>query len=90
MASRAVVIDLELMQGRENETVVNELIVASAAEMFRFKSPYKIDHGSSENGLNWVDGHIEYKELQRYSLRPWPVSHTSTPTAFQNAHSSPE
>jgi len=21
------------------------------------------DHGSTENGLNWVDGHIEYKEL---------------------------
>jgi len=21
------------------------------------------DHGSSENGLNWVDGHIEYREL---------------------------
>ena len=37
---------------------------ASAAETFRFKSPYKMaDHGSSENGLNWAYGHIEYKEL---------------------------
>jgi hypothetical protein len=22
------------------------------------------DHGSSENGIHWADGHIEYKELQ--------------------------
>jgi hypothetical protein len=21
------------------------------------------DHGSSENGINWVDGHTEYKDL---------------------------
>ena len=38
---------------------------ATAAETFRFKSPYKLaDHGLSENGLNWPDGHIEYKELR--------------------------
>jgi len=37
---------------------------AAAAETFRFKSPYKMAyHGSSENGLNWTDGHTEYKEL---------------------------
>jgi len=66
MAGREVVIDFEFLRGRQNETVVKELSVASgsAAEMFRFKSPYKMaDHGSSENGLNWADGHIEYKEL---------------------------
>jgi hypothetical protein len=21
------------------------------------------EHGSSENGINWADGHIEYKDL---------------------------
>ena len=37
---------------------------AAESETFRFKSPYKVaDHGSTENGLNWTDGHIEYKEL---------------------------
>jgi len=63
---REVVIDYEFLRGRQNETVVKELSVASAnaAETFLFKSPYKMaDHGSSENGLNWADGHIEYKEL---------------------------
>jgi len=54
------------LRGRQNETAVKELSVASVAanETFRFKSPYKMaDHGSSKNGLNWADGHIEYKEL---------------------------
>ena len=37
---------------------------ANASETFRFKSPYKmIDHVSSENGINWAGGHIEYKDL---------------------------
>jgi hypothetical protein len=52
---REVVIDYEFLRGRQNETVVKELCVASAAaaETFRFKSSYKMaDHGSSENGLN--------------------------------------
>ena len=37
-------IDFEFLQGRQNETVVKELSVASAnaAETFRFKSPYKM------------------------------------------------
>ena len=59
-------IDYEFFRGRQNEIVVKELCVASAAasETFCFKSPYKMaDHGSSENGLNWSDKHIEYKEL---------------------------
>ena len=59
-------IDFEFLRERQNEMVVKELSVASAnaTETFRFKSPYRMaDHGSSENGLNWVDGHIEYKEL---------------------------
>ena len=84
---REVVIDYEFLRGRQNETVVKELCVASApaSETFRFKGPYKMaDHGSSINGLKWADRHIEYKELHRSSLRPWPVSHTSTPTASLN------
>jgi len=63
---REVVIDFEFFRGRQNETVVKKLSVPSdnAAETFRFKSRYKMaDHGSSENGLKWADGHIEYKEL---------------------------
>ena len=59
-------IDYEFLRGQQNETVVKELSVASAdaAETFRVKSPYKMaDHGSSENGLNWADEQIEYKEF---------------------------
>ena len=59
-------IDYEFLRGRQDETVVKELRVASAAasETFRFKSPYKMaDHGSTENGLNSSDGHTEYKKL---------------------------
>ena len=65
-SSREAVIDYEFLRGRQNETVVKELCVASAraSETFRFKPPYKMaDHGSTENGINWIDGHIEYREL---------------------------
>ena len=61
---RDVVIDYEFLRGHQNETVVKELCVASAAaaETSRFKRPYKMaDYGSLLNGLNWADGHIEYK-----------------------------
>jgi hypothetical protein len=59
------VIDFEFLRGRQ-ETVVKELWVASAtaSESIWFKSPYKMKHGSSENGINWVDGHIKYRELK--------------------------
>ena len=65
-SSREAVIDYEFLRGRQNETVVKELCVASAnaSETFRFKPPYKMaDHGSTESGINWIDGHIEYREL---------------------------
>ena len=65
-ASREAVIDFKFLRGRQNETFVNELCIASLtiSETFRFKSPYKVsDHGSSENGINWADEHIEYKDL---------------------------
>jgi len=64
--SREAVIDYEFLRGRQKETVVKELCVASAiaSETFRFKPPYKMaDHGSIENGINWADVHIEHKEL---------------------------
>ena len=79
-------IDFEFLRGRQNETVIRKLSLArdNAAETFRFKSPYKMaDHGSSENGLNWADGHTEYKELHTVLMRPWPVSYTSTPTTLK-------
>jgi stalled ribosome alternative rescue factor ArfA len=65
-ASREAVIDLGFLRGRQKETVVKELCVASAtaSDTFRFRSPNKMaGHGSSENGINWAEGHIEYKEL---------------------------
>jgi len=65
-SSREAVNDYKFLKGRHNETVVKELCVASASasETFRFKLPYKMaDHGSKENGINWIDGHVEYREL---------------------------
>jgi len=66
VGSRGAVIDYEFLRARQNEKVVMEFCVAIAiaSEMFRFKPPYKMaDHGSIENGINWMDCHIEYKEL---------------------------
>jgi len=63
---REAVIDYEFLRWRQNETVVKELCVASAAapESFRFKSPYKMaDHSSIGNGIHWNEGLIEYREL---------------------------
>jgi len=48
--------------------IVMERCVDSAvsSERFHFKPPYKMaDHGSIENGTNWIDGHIEYRELHK-------------------------
>ena len=40
---------------------------AAASEMFSFKSPYKMaGHNSSDNRLNWDEGHDEYKELHTF------------------------
>jgi len=52
---RDTVIDYEFLRGRQNETVVKEPCMASAAayETFRFKSPCKMAyHGSMVNGMN--------------------------------------
>jgi len=65
---REVLINYEILRGRQNETVVKDLCVASAAvsETIRFKSPFKMaEHGSSGNGLNWTDECIEYKKLHK-------------------------
>ena len=54
-SGREAVIDYELLRERQNETVVKEICVASAAasETFRFKPPYKMAyHGSTENGIH--------------------------------------
>ena len=65
-ASREALIDYYFLRGRQNETVVKELCVASATarDTFRLKIPYEMaGHGSWENGINWNYGHIEYKDL---------------------------
>jgi len=37
---------------------------AAAPETLRFHPPYKMsDHGPIENGINWIDGHIDFREL---------------------------
>jgi len=59
-------LDFEFLRGLQNETVVKELSVTSAAasETFCINSPNKMaNHGSLENCLNWSDIHIECKEL---------------------------
>jgi len=64
--SMVAVIEIKFLPGCHNETVVKELCVvrATASETFGFMYPYKMaDHGSSENGIHWAYGHIEYKEL---------------------------
>ena len=60
------VIDYQFLWGRQNETVVKELCVSSAAasKNVPFQAPYKMaDHCSTKNGIKWIDGHIEYREL---------------------------
>jgi len=85
-----VVIDYEFFRGRKFETVVNEPAWPAAWRPRRsVSSPYKMAyHGSTENGINWNDGHIDYKGLHTVLKRPWSVSHNSTPTASHNARSS--
>ena len=40
------------------------MVSAALSETFRFKPPYKMaDHGSAENGINSIDGHIDYRKL---------------------------
>jgi len=66
VGSREAVIDYDFLRGRQNETVVKEICVASAiaSETFRFKPTYKMaDHGSIEKGINRADSHKEYMEL---------------------------
>jgi len=66
MSITVALIDYEFLRGRQNETFVKEICVATAiaSETFRFKPPYKMaDHWSIESGINWMDGHIDYKEL---------------------------
>ena len=79
------------MLGRQNETVVKVLCMASATarETFRFKSPYKMaEHGSSENGIHWADGHIEYKEFHSVATEAVAGFLTGTPTTSLKSRSS--
>ena len=61
-----VVIDFEILNGRQIEILVKELYVATkiVTDSFRFKIPYSMkSHGSEENGLKWEDGHIAYHDF---------------------------
>ena len=41
--------------------------MASAAAPETFEAPYKMaDHGSTEKGINWIDGLIEYRKLHTF------------------------
>ena len=61
-----VVIDYEILSGQSKEPIVKELAVATkdVVQTFHFAPPYAMHaHGSDENGLNWADGNVPYKEL---------------------------
>jgi len=63
---RVAVIFHTFLLGWQNETFDKELCVNSAAasQMFLFQAPYKIaEHGREDNGINWIDVHIECSEL---------------------------
>jgi len=62
----ATVIEIEFLQGN-NEQVIKELaIVADGAHMhYLFRSPYHMEsHGSKQSELNWDDGFIHYSQVQ--------------------------
>ena len=62
-----VVIDYEFLRGNQDEVIVKELSLAAKniIHTFHFQSPYGMTpHGSDENGLNWDDGHIPYRQLE--------------------------
>ena len=62
---------------------------AAASETFRFKIPYKTeDDGSTENDLNWANGHIEYKELHMVLTEAVTCFAHLYALASLNAHSS--
>lgn len=62
-----VVIHYEFLKGSQGEIIIKELSIAAinVIDTLHFQSPYgMIPHGSAENGLNWDDGHIPYKQLE--------------------------
>jgi len=65
-ADMVVVIDFELLRGRQKDIVVKELSVAvkRMVNSFRFRSPYsKTSYGSDGNGLNLENGHVAYHDV---------------------------
>jgi hypothetical protein len=61
-----VVVDYVSLKGHHNEVVIKELAIVGAGviQTYHFKSPYFMaNHGSTENGMNWEDGHIPYTQL---------------------------
>jgi len=83
------VIDYEFLRGNQDEVIVKELSLAAknVIHTFNFQSPYGMTpHGSDENGLNWDDGHIPYRQLETVLSESVEDSHISTVMAFQNAN----
>jgi len=60
LSKMAAVIEIEFLQGNNEQVIKEAAIVADGAQMhYLFRPPYHMDpHGSKESGLNWDDGFI--------------------------------
>ena len=64
---------------------------AIASETFHFKPHYKMaSQCLVENGINWADGHIEYKELHTVLIKAVAGFAHIYALASPNARSSPD
>ena len=62
-----VLIDYEFLKWSQDEAIVKEVAISAKNVMctLHFKSPYSMQpHGSTENGINWDDGQINYSQLE--------------------------
>ena len=60
-----VVVDYKFLTGTQNETIFKEEFIATENDLgtFHFQSPNSMrPHGVKEDGLNWDDGHIPYRQ----------------------------
>ena len=65
-----VVIDYEFLRGNQDEVIVKELSLTAknVIHTLHFQSPYGMTRqGSDDNGPNWDDGHIPYRQLETVS-----------------------
>ena len=62
-----VVINYEFLKGSQDEFNVKETAISAnnLIHTLHFKNPNSMHtHGSTENGINWDDGQIDYDKLQ--------------------------